>query len=101
MNLDPELYSIRAKPLDSIKAHFTKTLPQLGWGKSGAEVVLDIGCGPGGITMQLVLPLFPHLKKIFAFDSLPNMIEFAKTNIFHPKIDYSVGDIEEWYENFY
>ncbi|GIY24093.1 hypothetical protein CDAR_578921 [Caerostris darwini] len=97
MNLDPELYSIRSKPLDSIKAHFTKTLPQLGWGKSGAEeVVLDIGCGPGGITMQLVLPLFPQLKKIFAVDSLPNMIKFAKTNNSHPKIEYSVADIEEW-----
>ncbi|GIY45315.1 hypothetical protein CEXT_499031 [Caerostris extrusa] len=35
-----------------MKAFLTETLPQLGWGKSGAEeVVLDIGCGPGGITL--------------------------------------------------
>ncbi|GIY68747.1 juvenile hormone acid O-methyltransferase, partial [Caerostris darwini] len=97
MNLDPELYSIRPRPLESLKAFFTKTLPQLGWDKSGAEeVVLDIGCGPGGNTMQLVLSLFPQLKKIFAIDLLPNMLEFAKTNNSHPKIEYSVGDIEEW-----
>ncbi|GIY45317.1 juvenile hormone acid O-methyltransferase [Caerostris extrusa] len=95
MNLDPENYSILTKPIDSVKAFLTETLPQLGWGKSGAEeVVLDIGCGPGGNTVKLVLPLFPHLKRIFAFDLLPNMIEFAKTNNSHSKVEYSVGNIE-------
>ncbi|GFU28725.1 juvenile hormone acid O-methyltransferase [Nephila pilipes] len=97
MDLDPELYSSSYIPLHSVKHFLTEIVPQLGWGKSGEnEVVLDVGCGPGGTTVYLVLPLFPKLQKIIAVDVLPRVIESAKEKNFHPKIEYKVANIEEW-----
>ncbi|CAL1289943.1 unnamed protein product, partial [Larinioides sclopetarius] len=95
--LDAELYSVKRTPLDSVKYFISKKLPQLGWGQTqGKEVVLDVGCGPGRNTIQLVLPLFPRAEKIVAIDFLPNMIEFARDHNYHPLIEYNVANIENW-----
>ncbi|GBN01448.1 Juvenile hormone acid O-methyltransferase [Araneus ventricosus] len=93
--LDPELYSEKRTPLDSVKYFISEKLPHLGWGQTKEkEVVLDVGCGPGGNTFQLILPLFPQAEKIFAIDLMPNMIEFARIHNNHPLIEYTVADIE-------
>ncbi|GIY65705.1 juvenile hormone acid O-methyltransferase [Caerostris extrusa] len=86
MTLDAELYNTRPIPFDNVKLFFKDTLPQLGFGKSNEkEIVFDVGCGPGGSTYQLVLPLFRFLEKLFAIDMLPNMIEMARKHNSHPK----------------
>ncbi|GBM45412.1 Juvenile hormone acid O-methyltransferase [Araneus ventricosus] len=95
--LDPELYSGKPLPLDSVKYFISEKLHQLGWGQTKEkEVVLDVGCGPGGTTLQLILPLFPQAKKILAIDMLPNMIEFARIHNCHPLIEYNVANIDNW-----
>ncbi|XP_055942285.1 juvenile hormone acid O-methyltransferase-like isoform X1 [Argiope bruennichi] len=95
--LDPELYSAKRTPLDHVKYFISEKLRQLGWGQTEEkEVVLDVGCGPGGNTLQLILPLFPQAEKIFAIDFLPNMIEFARIHNCHPLIEYNAADIENW-----
>ncbi|GFT23685.1 juvenile hormone acid O-methyltransferase [Nephila pilipes] len=97
MNLDPKLYSRRHKPVDSVGIFISKILPQLGWGKSDEnEVVMDVGCGPGGNAVQLIVPLFPKLEKVFAMDLLPDMIDFAKKHNSHSLIEYSIANIEDW-----
>ncbi|GIX96064.1 juvenile hormone acid O-methyltransferase [Caerostris darwini] len=97
MTLDAELYNTRPIPLDNVKIFFKDTLPQLGFGKSNEkEIVLDVGCGPGGSTYHLVLPLFRCLEKLFAIDMLPNMIEMARKHNSHHKIEYRVANIEDW-----
>ncbi|GFU28723.1 juvenile hormone acid O-methyltransferase [Nephila pilipes] len=97
MNLEPESYSSQHIPLESVKRFVSETLPRLGWNRSSKEdVVLDVGCGPGGTTFQLVLPLFPGVKKIFAVDLVPEGIEFAKKHNSHQLIEYSVANFEDW-----
>ncbi|GFR29325.1 jhamt [Trichonephila clavata] len=97
MKLDPESYTIRHKPVDSVRFFISKILPQLGWGRSDEkEIILDVGCGPGGNTVQLLVPLFPKIDKIFAVDLLPEMIDFAKKRNAHTLIEYSVANIENW-----
>ncbi|GIY10395.1 juvenile hormone acid O-methyltransferase [Caerostris darwini] len=97
MNLDAELYGAQAVPYDHVKRFFKETLPQLEFSKNNEkEVVLDVGCGPGGSTFHLVLPLFNQLEKLYAVDMLPNMIYNAEKNNSHPLIEYSVADIEKW-----
>ncbi|GFU55938.1 juvenile hormone acid O-methyltransferase [Nephila pilipes] len=97
MNLEPELYSSQHIPLESVKRFISQTLPQFGWNHCSKEdIVLDVGCGPGGTTFQLVLPLFSGVKKIFAVDLVPVAIEFAKKHNSHQLIEYSVANFEDW-----
>ncbi|GFU55930.1 juvenile hormone acid O-methyltransferase [Nephila pilipes] len=97
MNLEPESYSSQHIPLKSVRHFVLEMLPQLGWNQSSKEdIVLDVGCGPGGTTYQLVLPLFPGVKKIFAVDLVPVAIEFAKKHNSHQLIEYSVANFEDW-----
>ncbi|GIY07449.1 juvenile hormone acid O-methyltransferase [Caerostris extrusa] len=96
MTLDAELYNTLPIPVDNVKLFFKNTLPELGFGKNNEkEIVLDVGCGPGGSTYHLVLPLFRCLK-LFAVDMLPNMIEMARKHNSHHKIEYRVANIEDW-----
>ncbi|GFY18759.1 methyltransf_25 domain-containing protein [Trichonephila clavipes] len=99
MNLEPNLYSNERIPLESVKSFLSRTLPQLEWNQSSnkEDVVLDAGCGPGGTTYQLVLPLFSNVKKILAVDLLPAAIDFAKNHNSHPLIEYSVANLEDCY----
>ncbi|GFU28727.1 hypothetical protein NPIL_369241 [Nephila pilipes] len=97
MNLNSDLYSIKPIPFPSVKRFFKETLPQLGWNKNDEnEVGFDAGCGPGGTTVEWILPLLPKLKILYAVDILSNMIELAQKQNFHPKIEYSVANMEDW-----
>ncbi|GIY88961.1 juvenile hormone acid O-methyltransferase, partial [Caerostris darwini] len=97
MNLDAKLYGAKIIPYANVKRFFKETLPQIEFSKNDEkDVVLDIGCGPGGCTYHLVLPLFPQLEKLYAIDVLHNMIYNAERNNSHPLIEYSVADIENW-----
>ncbi|KAG8182115.1 hypothetical protein JTE90_002610 [Oedothorax gibbosus] len=95
--MDPSLYNTLEKPTTSVGQFFSgpvsKTFSNM---DTQDQVVMDMGCGPGNITTKSIVPLFPNLKKVLAVDILPNMIEFAKKNNSHPKVDYSVGDISQW-----
>ncbi|GFR09676.1 juvenile hormone acid O-methyltransferase, partial [Trichonephila clavata] len=97
MNLETYLYSSEHIPLESLKRFLSKTLPELQWNQSTKDdVVLDAGCGPGGTTYQLVLPLFPNVKKILAVALVPVGIEFAKKYNSRPLIEYTVDNLEDW-----
>ncbi|GBO14389.1 Juvenile hormone acid O-methyltransferase [Araneus ventricosus] len=97
MNFNAELYSPSFIPLESVKIFLDETLSKLYWNKSDEEeVVLDVGCGPGGTTSSLVLPLFPKLKKVFAIDIMQEMIDLARRKNSHPLIEYNVASIEDW-----
>ncbi|GIY15788.1 juvenile hormone acid O-methyltransferase [Caerostris darwini] len=97
MNLDPELYGTKIIPFVNVKTFLQETLPQLEFSRDyEEEVVLDAGCGTGGTTFHLVLPLFPQLENLYAIDALPNMIHNAEICNSHPMIEYSVADIEKW-----
>ncbi|GFR33387.1 jhamt [Trichonephila clavata] len=97
MNLDSELYGVNPIPFLSVRKFFGETLPRIGWSKDDEDdVVLDAGCGPGGTTVHYILPLMPKLKRLYAFDVLSDMIELAQKRNFHPKVRYSVANIEDW-----
>ncbi|GIY24090.1 hypothetical protein CDAR_578901 [Caerostris darwini] len=51
MNLDAKLYGAKIIPYANVKRFFQETLPQIEFNKNDAkDVVLDVGCGPGGCT---------------------------------------------------
>ncbi|XP_040071414.1 uncharacterized protein LOC120843958 [Ixodes scapularis] len=59
---------------------------------SECEQMLDIGCGTGGFTRNMLLPWSKPCRKMAAVDALPGMIEYAKANHLHPDISYEVLD---------
>ncbi|XP_067125135.1 juvenile hormone acid O-methyltransferase-like [Centruroides vittatus] len=73
----------------ALDSHF----PSMEW--SDEDVILDIGCGPGRITKNILLPKCPKLKKIVAIDIDPNYIEYAGKTYFHEKIEYKTQNILE------
>ncbi|GIY53662.1 hypothetical protein CDAR_215291 [Caerostris darwini] len=95
--LNPDFYYQWHEPFESVVHFFKAALLQVGWGEDNTkEVVMDVGCGPGETTTQLILPLFPSLKKVIAIDKLHDRIALACAQNFHPAIQFSVADIEEW-----
>lgn len=58
------------------------------------EIVLDVGCGPGDATRDILLPQLPsrgcHLVGV---DVSQNMVDYASKNFSHNSIEYRVLDI--------
>ncbi|CAN7989344.1 unnamed protein product, partial [Ixodes hexagonus] len=56
--------------------------------------VLDIGCGTGDFTKDVLVPWVHPCRKIVATDGSSTMVVYARTNYGHPAISYDVLDIE-------
>ncbi|KAM7293713.1 juvenile hormone acid O-methyltransferase isoform X3 [Ixodes scapularis] len=54
--------------------------------------MLDIGCGTGDFTRNVLLPWSKPCREMVAVDALPGMIQYAKANHPHPEITYEVLD---------
>ncbi|KAL1473739.1 hypothetical protein MTO96_038506 [Rhipicephalus appendiculatus] len=55
---------------------------------------LEIGCGPGDLTRNHLLPVCPPtLKRLVSTDNSQAMLDHARTAHAHPKIDYRLLDI--------
>ncbi|KAH7969193.1 juvenile hormone acid O-methyltransferase [Rhipicephalus sanguineus] len=55
---------------------------------------LEIGCGPGNIARNHLLPLCPpSLKRLVGTDISEAMVNYARTAHAHPKVDYRVLDV--------
>ncbi|GFT09847.1 methyltransf_25 domain-containing protein [Trichonephila clavipes] len=96
LHYDAKTFNKLDRPWDSVVRFIQVTLPGMGWNKGEKEeVVMDVGCGPGKLTSQFILPCFPNLKKIIALDAIPGMIEEANYFHSHPKIEYAIANFEE------
>ncbi|CAN8031043.1 unnamed protein product [Ixodes persulcatus] len=54
---------------------------------------LDLGCGPGNITRDVLLPQCPPCRRLVAVDSSEDMLKYARERFSHPKICYDTLDI--------
>ncbi|KAG0420520.1 hypothetical protein HPB47_003457 [Ixodes persulcatus] len=54
---------------------------------------LDVGCGPGDLTRDCLLPRCPPCRRIVAVDVSEDMVKYAKEHFAHPKICYDALDI--------
>ncbi|KAM7303643.1 juvenile hormone acid O-methyltransferase-like [Ixodes scapularis] len=55
--------------------------------------VLDIGCGTGDFTRDVLLPWNHPCTKVVAVDASSAMVDYAKANFGHPAICYDVLDL--------
>ncbi|XP_037517084.1 juvenile hormone acid O-methyltransferase-like isoform X2 [Rhipicephalus sanguineus] len=58
------------------------------------EQYLDIGCGPGNFTCNYLLPLCPaSMRRLVAVDNSYPMIDYARREHGHPRIEHRMLDI--------
>ncbi|XP_040068528.1 juvenile hormone acid O-methyltransferase-like [Ixodes scapularis] len=62
-------------------------------GSTGNQQFLDLGCGPGNITRDVLLPECPPCRRLVAVDSSEDMLRYARERFYHPKIVYDTLDI--------
>lgn len=64
------------------------------WKQDGGDRVMDIGCGPGDITTQILLPKLPEsLRELVGTDLSPKMIKYAQIHHKHSRVSYDILDI--------
>lgn len=104
---DADLY---AKSNDFQKVTTTKVLNEfshlLQWHKDGCDSILDVGCGTGDVTMELILPLLPRsFSRLLGCDISNEMINYARKHygsnpkVIFDKLDIS-GNVDEFLSKF-
>lgn len=97
MNDDAKLYAnsnnyqrtVTKKVLDEF-AHWLQIR------KDGKDSILDVGCGSGDVTVDLVVPLFPpQFQRLIGCDLSQNMVEYAQQKNRHPKVRFEKLDIRD------
>ncbi|XP_045610833.2 juvenile hormone acid O-methyltransferase [Procambarus clarkii] len=68
-------------------------LPQMAWRQDG-ETVLDVGCGSGDVTRNLLLPLLPPVAQVVGVDVSQEMVSFASKTFRHDGLAFHHLDIE-------
>ncbi|XP_025410677.1 juvenile hormone acid O-methyltransferase-like [Sipha flava] len=59
------------------------------------EVVLDLGCGPGDVSSNILYPLIKNkIKQLVCADKLHKFIEYAKISYENSHINFKILDIE-------
>jgi len=76
--------------LPSIAAKLGAGLDELGI--SPDELVIDVGCGTGNLTLALLSRLSPA-GRVVAVDISPRMVEEAGRKIRDPRVDWRVADV--------
>lgn len=102
MNDDASLY---AKSNTYQRTVTKKVLDEFGsllnWRADGRDSVLDIGCGSGDVTVELVLPILPaRFRRLIACDLSDRMIKYARQQYIHPKVVYEQLDIRDPVDDF-
>lgn len=76
---EPEIFAKNNKgSLNGTASALDKIGHLIQWKADHSDTVLDIGCGPGNVLMDVVLPRFKgKYKQVYAIDLSEKMIEFA------------------------
>ncbi|XP_065209484.1 juvenile hormone acid O-methyltransferase-like isoform X2 [Planococcus citri] len=80
----------------SLQVRDTSTLlqkfkSQIKW--SSGQKIIDVGCGPGDVTYEYLLPLIPDDAELLAVDMCENMINVAKSNYPDARLKFDVANL--------
>ncbi|XP_077529677.1 juvenile hormone acid O-methyltransferase-like [Haemaphysalis longicornis] len=92
--LRPHLYKENLRALT--KVHLRDPVCTVGCNNMCHHQYLDVGCGPGNFTKEMLLPFSrPDTSRIVAVDRSHHAVEYAKMNLSHNRIAYDVFDVED------
>ncbi|KAG4079972.1 hypothetical protein HA402_006284 [Bradysia odoriphaga] len=61
----------------------------------GNESWLDAGCGPGNVTLNVLLPMLPaNFKRLVGVDVSEEMVYYAREAAAHPKVSYELLNLD-------
>lgn len=92
---DAELYakSNSFQRVISLKV-FEEFAHLLQWQEDGSDSILDVGCGSGDVTMDLILPQLPsNFRRLIGCDISDEMIKYAQQHYGHPNVIFDQLDI--------
>lgn len=58
------------------------------WNPDEEESVMDVGCGTGDVTCELILPRIPKAHKLVGTDFSADMVEFASCKWRKPRVNF-------------
>lgn len=67
-------------------------LPEMAWAEEG-EIVMDIGCGSGDVTRNLLMPLLPRVEEVVGVDVSQDMVNYASKHFQHNSLMFRAMDI--------
>lgn len=87
---NPELYlqsnQISKRDSQQVLQDFVESI---NWHPDGCDSLLDAGCGPGDVTMDIVLPFLPpSFERLVGVDISHEMISYARKTRIHPKLSF-------------
>lgn len=91
----PALYFQSFKPFQHV---YSEILNEFGhtlkW--KGTDSLLDIGCGPGNVTRDVLVPIMPkNFSRVIGADYSEEMLQYARKNFQHPRVAYKFLDIDK------
>lgn len=92
---NPSLYaSINVVTRHDAKYLIDSYFDEIQWLPNGGDLVLDIGCGDGSVTSELLLEYAPKtVAMIVGTDVSPSMLKYANNSYKHPKLQFQLLDI--------
>ncbi|KAG8323375.1 hypothetical protein J6590_006386 [Homalodisca vitripennis] len=94
-----ELYAVynSMQKKDTQKA-LAEFMPRFSWSED--EMILDVGCGPGDVTAEVLYPYLPSSARLVGVDINPKMVEYANKkyssrSINFKQLDFSTKNITE------
>jgi juvenile hormone acid methyltransferase len=70
----------------------TKYVDSMDW--KPRERILDVGCGPGFVTSQVLMPRLPaNFGLLVGADVSPTMVQYANKTYKHPKLSFVEFDL--------
>lgn len=64
------------------------------WRSTGGDRILDVGCGSGDVTREILLPILPaNFERVIGIDVSIEMIEYARKTQIHPKLSFEQFDL--------
>ncbi|XP_054260266.1 juvenile hormone acid O-methyltransferase-like [Macrosteles quadrilineatus] len=86
-----ELYSLynsmQRQDTETVLAEFTT---RLSW--TEGELVLDIGCGPGDVTVEVLMPRLPVSAKLVGVDISKSMVDYANNKYSKHQVEFKAVD---------
>lgn len=92
---NPELYIQANQPqrFGALEA-LQDSSSTINWRCDGRDSIIDAGCGPGDVTVDILMPYLPaNFIRLVGIDISKEMIGYARRTYVHPNLSFELFDL--------